>query len=286
MSIQFEDSVLDTLTSAGQNNNPILAWNNFCQGAGATMSSSGGTEAADGSAANAVTGTTYDYWVVDATSTAVTLEATFNTSRAPTFAGIAGHNIADLGGTLRVQRSDNGSTWEDVGTGAVTPTTNEAVGFYFDPGSATKYWRLRVANIASGQQVQVGVFFLGKAVVIPTRVYQGITPPIRPNAVTLSSNISEGGHFLGSTVVNRGIGSTFPLSHVSPEFIRGTDNSEGFASFIDHFNRGNPFWFAWRPEKYGDLFWCIRKGAELSPTNTGPGELMGFDLNLRGFWSE
>lgn len=284
MTIQIEPAVVDALALAGTQNNPIIAWNNFLQSSGATVTTDGGTETADGAAINATTGTTYDYWQANASGSAVNLQVVFNTTRAPDFAGISAHNLADLGASIAIQRW-NGSSWEGVGTGPVTPATNEAIGFYFDASGSTQ-WRFRVTNIVSTQVVRIGVAFLGDAMTMPQRIYQGYTPTLRPNQVALQTNISEGGNLLGSTVVRKGIRLGAKFSLIRRGFVRNDDSTTGFLNFIDHFNAGKPFYWAWRPSRYGDLYWAWRDGAVVDPTNSGPTTYQSLSLDMRAYYDE
>ena len=49
-----------------------------------------------------------------------------------------------------------------------------------------------------------------------------------------------------------------------------------------------PQFWAWRPGKYGDLFYAQRQagGGALAPVNSGPRDLMSFDLPMRLFHDE
>jgi len=124
------------------------------------------------------------------------------------------------------------------------------------------------------------VFFLGNYMRFEQGLYQGYTPPRRPNMVELQSNVSEGGHLLGSAVIRRGIKTTASLSH----FERGTIRSADFDGFVDHFNEGKGFFWCWRPNLgAGEMWWSWRDGGEISPTNTGPRRYMGFDMSMRHY---
>ena len=284
MTLQIEPAVLDTLSASGTQNNPIIAWNNFLNGGGCTVSTSGGTELEDGPALNATTGTTYDYWSANPSGAAVNLLFEFNATRSPDFAGISAHNLADLGATVAFQRW-TGSAWAGVGTGSVSPATNEAIGFYFDADGSTQ-WRMRITNVADTQAVIVGNVFLGDVMTMPTRVYQGYTPARRANNVMLQTNVSEGGNLLGSTVVRKGIRLSASFRHLTPNFIRGDDNTTGFQNFIDHFNNGKPFYWAWRPNRNGDLYWCWRSGNVIDPTNSGPKRYQSFSMDMAAYYDE
>jgi hypothetical protein len=282
--IQIESALAEDLADAGTLNNPLICWNNFLEASGVTLTTDGGTEQDDGAAINATTGTTYDYWKAVPSGSAVNLQFDFNATRSPDFAAISAHNIADLGGTIAFQRW-TGSTWTGVGTGAVTPTKNEAIGFYFEESGSTR-WRLRITNVSSNQEVQIGVIFVGRALQVPQRIYQGYDPHLRPNMVDLNTNVSEGGNLLGSTVVRKGLMLSAEISHIQPSFSRNENSVDGFLRFVDHYNAGKGFYWAWRPGTYGDLYWAWRNGPTISVQNSGPKNYQSFGLNMRAYYDE
>lgn len=266
------------LATAGTSNNPIVAWNNKAQDVGATMSTGGGTEVE--SASLAVTGTTYDAWVATPSGSDVNLLASWGGTRDISFVGVAAHNLGTLGVSVRVQYStDGGSTWNDSGAGAVTPSDNQAIGFYFDTVTAAD-WRIRVFNYAASDDVEIAVAFFGEPITIGQRIYQDYAPPITPTNVELQSNVSEGGNLMGSAIVRKGSSAQASFEHIDPTFIRSTA-ANGWMEFQKHFNGGGGFFWAWRPTKYGDLYYAWRTGAPIAPRNTSVKDLMSFDMAMR-----
>ena len=268
------------LAAAGEENNPIIAWNNRGQDVAVTLSTTGGTEVE--AAALAVTGTTYDAWVATPTGSTVELQAVWSATRNISFVAIAGHNLATLGVDVRAQYSlDGGSTWLDSGAGPVTPTDNQAIGFYFDTVTADR-WRIRIFNYSASDDVEIAVAYFGNVVTMPQRIYQGYRPPITPTNVALQSNVSEGGNLLGSAVVRKGSSAAASFEHIDPTFIRNATTGQ-WKGFQSHFNNGKGFFFAWRPTKYGDLFWSWRDGDPIAPTNSGPQDYMSLEMQMRMF---
>lgn len=175
--------------------------------------------------------------------------------------------------------TDGGSTWNDSGAGPVTPTDDQAIGFYFDAVDAPD-WRILVFNYSGTDDVEIGVAYMGLVLTLDQNIYQGYRPPITPTNVALQSNVSEGGNLLGSAIVRKGSSAQASFTLVDPEYIRSTANN-GWKNFQDHFNSGKGFFWAWRPTKYGDLFWAWRDGDPIAPTNSGPRDLMSFDMSMR-----
>ncbi len=275
MSILIDPTKAAELATNGTSNNPIVLWESLT----GTLSTTTGTEVE--SAALSATGTTYDAWVATPSGGTAALQMVFASAQSLNAVAIAAHNIGSISGA-RVQAqysTDGGTTWLDAGSGNIFPTDNQAILFYFDEVSTT-HWRIRVRD-AGSNDVEIGVAYWGTVMTIPRRFYQGYTPPITPTNVMLQSNVSQGGNLLGAAVTRKGSSASATVQNVDPTFIRGTD----FKGFMNHFNNGNGSFWAWRPTKYGDLFYCWRDGNTIAPTNSGPRDLMSFEMNMR-FYDE
>lgn len=273
MTIVISTSRAADLAANEEQNNPFVAFDNIA--IGATL---GGTSTlADGARANAVTGSTFDYWLPDVPGSGV---ATFEiqvSSQTVSFVGIEAHNFSDYDATVRVQHSSDGASWADAGVGAVTPSDNRAIAFRMAAAGADyPYWRLRISDLTANDPIYAGVIFFGSELVFPRRFYQGFAPIITPTDVRIVNNISDGGQFVGSSFVANGSSLEASVNHVSPSFVR----SGQFKRFMRHYNKAKPFFFGWRPDKYaGDLHYCWRNGNALRPVNSGPAEFMSFDLS-------
>lgn len=266
------------LASAGQTENPFAAWNN--QAATATLSSGDGV-LTDGALANAVSGTTYDYWLPNVVGTATSFQVTFPTARTISFVGIAAHNLATLGATVAVQRStDGGATWPDAGAGTLTPSDNSPIGFRMvTSGNDAANWRIRITGLTASAPLYVGVAFFGADMVFPSRFYRDFAPNLRPTEVQIQSNVSVGGNLLGNSVVAQGSTLSAQIRHLKPAFVRGD-----MLEFIPHFNAGKGFFFAWRPNTYAqDMAYVWREGATLRPVNSGPLDYMSIEMAMRAY---
>lgn len=262
------------LATNGTSNNPIVLWESLS----GTLSTTAGTEVE--SAALSATGTTYDAWVVTPSGGGnAFLQMVFASAQTLNAVAIAAHNLGTVGGSVKVQYStDSGASWVDTEAGSKFAFDNQAILFYFDEVSAD-YWRIRISTVT--ENVEVAVAYWGTVMTIPRRFYQGYTPPITPTNVMLQSNVSQGGNLLGAAVTRKGSSASATVQNVEPTFIRGND----FKGFMNHFNNGNGSFWAWRPTKYGDLFYCWRDGNTIAPTNSGPRDLMSFEMNMR-FYDE
>lgn len=265
------------LASAGQTENPFAAWDN--QAATATLG--GSATLPDGAAANAVSGTTYDYWIPNTGTTTRTFDVKFATARTISFVGIAAHNIFTLGATVQIRRStDGGVTWNDAGAGTQTPTDNSPIGFRMvTSGNDAADWQIRVQGLTAGTTLYIGVAFFGTDMVFPRRFYKDFAPAIRPTEVQLQSNVSVGGNLLGNSIIAQGSTINAQIRLLPPSFVRGE-----MLNFIPHFNAGKGFFFAWRPNTYAqDLAYAWREGGTLRPVNSGPLDYMSIEMGMRAY---
>lgn len=275
MSMNISNPRKVTMKIRGLEHNPIATFADYTSMAGSTVTSSVATSA-DGAAANAANGGTYDFWIPTA------VPARFIVVRAvafeANFIGIVAHNIGTLGGlTVTAQYSQDGVSWTDLGF-SIVPTDDQNIGLYFENINARQF-RVSIDGAAPASQLYVGVIQVAKAITFPTRIYQGYTPPLQATSVALQSNVTEGNNYVGSSVVRGGMGASASLSLLADDFVRGDD----FQAFQSRFNAAKPFFWAWRPLKYDDLLYAWRSGSPIIPSNTGPKAYMGFDMAMRAY---
>lgn len=273
MTIATSSAKWAELSAAGYLNNPFVAWSNL--GASATL---GGTAVVTGGdRANAVTGSTYDKWRPDVTGTLAVLKFDFGAATSINFAAIAAHNASDYTATVVVEYSADDVTYTGGGAGAISPTDNKVMAWRMATISA-RYWRFRFTNLTAGDDLSVGVAFLGNELVITRRFYQGFMPVLTPTDVQLQSNVSVGGQLLGGSVISRGSTLSARIANVDESFVRSTD----WLAFQTAFGEGQGFFFAWRPEKYAsDVYYCARAGDVIRPENSGPRDLMSLQIDAR-----
>lgn len=258
------------INAAGYQNNPFLAWENLAATAELT-----GNLAAGSSRYNAVSGTTYDYWLTG--FGAPNMTAVFPEPVNISFAALAAHNLASVGASVRVQRSINaGANWTDAGAGLLTPTDNSPLAWRMrTSGNEATHWRFSITG-GTGP-VAVGVLFLGNDLIVPQRIYQRFNPVIEANEVDLQSNVSMGGNLLGSSVTRRGASLSAEFEHLPATWVRGPARP-----FREHFNDGRGFFFGWRPQKYPeDLYYCWRDGGVAQTGQAGIRDLMTMGFGAR-----
>jgi hypothetical protein len=142
---------------------------------------------------------------------------------------------------------------------------------------SARYWRVYFDTATAGQEAIAGVVFVGNPLTVEQRIYQGYKPPITPTEVALQSNVSEGGHLLGSSMVKKASTASASFTHILPTTFRGAS----WKAFQNHFNAGGGFFWAWRPTKYGDFYYAWRSGGALAPENMGIKDYMSATLEMR-----
>jgi len=274
MTILIQATTVAALAAAGTSNNPLILWDNL--GASGTWSTNLGTEI--NSAAYAGTGTTFDQWsaTVHASGDAA-IEVDLGSAMDVSFVAIAAHNAADISATMTTSYSATGlaGSWT-APAAATTPTDNQAIGWYF-PTVNARYWRVYFNTATAAQVATAGVVFVGNPLTVEQRIYQGYKPPITPTEVALQSNVSEGGHLLGSSMVKKASTANASFTHILPTTFRGAT----WKAFQNHFNAGGGFFWAWRPTKYGDFYYAWRSGGALAPENMGIKDYMSATLEMR-----
>jgi hypothetical protein len=265
------------LTAAGQLENPFIAWSNL---AALSTSILGGTSTlTDGAAANAVSGTTYDYWLPSIGGTTAQFSVKLASSQNLSCFAIAAHNLATLGGTVAVQRStDGGGTWSGAGPLTNTPTDNGPIVFRgATSGLSAADWRFAFTGLTAAAPLYMGVAFFGNETVFSRRFYKDFAPAMSPTEVQLQSNVSVGGNLLGNSVVAQGSTLTASFRNLDAAWVRAN-----MVPFLPHYNKGKGFFFGWRPTTYPqDVDYCWREGATLRPVNAGPLAFMSLEMQMR-----
>lgn len=263
------------LAAAGLQYSPFVAWNNL----GAAAGLDGTAVLPDGDRINAVSAGTWNFWRPNVTASEAVLQFDMGAPVILTFAALAAHNLGDLGGKVVVENSVNPLfVWNIVGP-IVEPAGNGPIAWRMAASgvAARQYWRFRITGLTAGDPLAVGVAFLGNELVIPTTIYQGVRPPMWPTREDGETNISVGGHLMGSDTMLRGGTLTMDLDLLPAEFVRGVP----FREFVGAWNRRRAAFVSWRPTKYPeDLIYAWREGNAVEPQNTGPKSYMGLTLGM------
>ena len=212
--------------------------------------------------------TTFEYWTP--TALPATWSVDFGTSKAVDYCGIVG----DLNGaTVAIQSSANNSTWTTRGT--IGPTSDR-INMALFLEQAARYWRLSV----TGGFPNIAVVYLGKALAMQRKIYQGHTPLTLSRTTELSNNMSETGQYLGRSITRKGAQTSCNWSHLKADWYRAN-----FDQFVKAARTG-PFFIGWRPESYPAELGYVWTDGDIAPTNSGPRDFMSVGVNFMGLINE
>jgi len=248
-----------------------IGFHNLFTESTATVTASG--ETADYEKENAYDWKQYDWWKHDITGTSW-LRASFPGAVAADYLCVFGHNLHEVGGSVKPQYStDGGANWVDAAA-FIAPDSGRTLFVGFDSVLGAD-WRCLIVT-TTGPAVIAGIM-IGRAMVFERDVQSGFEPPtLSPNIETKTA-MSEMGVNLGSSNISTGLSGTITLANVTSGWVR-----DEWKPLIDHLNRGYPCAFAWdyisHPEE-SCLIWKTRDIGK--PSNTSR-KYMTVDFQYEG----
>ena len=177
------------------------------------------------------------------------------------YLGIASHSLGSAGATFSLQYSSNGSTW--VTAIAAEPADDRAMMVLLEPVSA-RYWRLNI----TGSIASVGVVYLGQVLETYRPVSPGHSPGNLSRTTEIMPNVSEGGQFLGRSVIRMGYSTKYEWEHLPAQWYR--DNFDPFVESA----RKYPFFIAWNPVRYPNEVLYAWTDDDIQPDNEGTRDWM------------
>lgn len=242
----------------------VVAYDNVFARGTLTASSS----PAGGEAENAVDGFTWDFWAPAGVGPH-TLVVDLGAAEAVDYLAFHAQNLADTSGSITLAGSSDGSSWTDV-SGPHSPTDNTPALVLFS-AVTYRYYRLTM----TGEGSVLGVLQAGQRLTLPEGIFVGQAPPqLNPDDEILNS-ASEGGQFLGRSLIRTGAQDKIKQDRVSQSFARGA-----WAAFAEH-ARLRPFFYAWRTTDYPleVMYAWSRGGAKVQQGTNG---FMSVELPIEG----
>lgn len=244
-------------------NNPRIGWQSLAYGLTPTAS----TSAAGFPAVAATYPTTFEFW--KPTAAPATWAVDLGSAKPVDYVGV----VADLAGaTVAIQWSADGTTWTTVDTR--TPT--DRINVFLFSEVAARYWRLSF----TGALPSVAVVYFGKALTMPRMIYQGHTPLTLSRQTELSNNVSDGGQYLGRSIIRKGASTGFGFKNLKADWYRAN-----FDQFVKA-ARTMPFFVAWRPVQFPTEMGFVWVDGDISPSNSGPRDYMSVDISVQGLINE
>lgn len=195
-----------------------LGINNLYRAAGATVTASAEDTANDGHKENAYKeGFTHDFWK-PGSSGSHWLAVSLGSSATADYVAVAAHDLNQHAGSIKAQYStDGGMSWNDAHS-AVTPGTSQPVMILFTAVDAAD-WRLFISSTGA---VSIGAVHIGGVLKMPGTLAAPWSPPYLRRDVRYVNDRTEGGAFVGRSIISKG--AEFPLQFqgVELDWIRNT----------------------------------------------------------------
>lgn len=256
---------------------PRIGYENRCRNSNCTITSS--TQETDADDDSVINGLTWDYW--QPTTVPGTITFTFTEAITATYCGIAGHTLTETGNQVELHYWDAAASpaaW--VSLGSVSPgseTGNKTIMFLFDSTSSA-IWRLTVSGGTGDTMPVLGVVNIGEALVLQRNIYGGHTPITLSKNTVIRPQKSEGGQFLGRSIIREGASTTISLTNLTAPWVRSD-----FYPFMES-ARTYPFFFAWRPTAaYADEVGYVWTDTDIRVSNNGQANLMDTSFSVEGF---
>lgn len=185
--------------------------------------------------------------------------------------GIAAHNLATLGCSIKIEYSTGGAyTTIDEFTvgGDDTPILS-----IFDTVEASQF-RITI----TGTTPTIGVVYIGEALEMQRGIYGGHSPITLSRKTAVRPNVSETGQWLGARQERKGFAGSYAWQHLKAAWYR-----ENFDPFAANNPRVNPFFIAWKPDIYpNEVGYCIAQN-DIEPSNMGKKDFMSVSMDVEGF---
>jgi len=212
---------------------------------------------------------TFERWKPDALP--ATWQVDFGSDTTVNYCGIAAHSLGENGNQVEVEHSSDGNTWTTIDT--FSPSDDSPIMVLFTDTS-DQYWRIR---LSSGTIPVVGVIFFGQTLDMERAIYGGHSPLPLSRTTTVRPQRSEGGQWLGRSVVRKGFSTNCEWDNLTASWYRA--NFDPFAKYATQ--EEGAFFIAWRPDDYDEVGYCWT-GGDIQPTNTGTRDLMSVSMDVTG----
>jgi len=151
--------------------------------------------------------------------------------------GIAGHDLPDNSGTIKPQySSDNFSADTNDFDTVQTPATGDPF-FRKVTSRSARYWRFEI--VSTGAASLIGHLQLGIALALQRGIPVGLSLPRQARSNKTLNNVTDGGSFIGRSLVSEGIEFDIMQKQVTPAWI--ASNWDDLADAI----QTKPFIFSW-----------------------------------------
>lgn len=211
---------------------------------------------------------TYEYWRPNTMPATWTLDA--GSSKTANYFGIASHSLGSSGCSIVIASSPDNSTWTTIDS--LTPTDDSPIMFLFANRTA-RYWRI---SISGGSAPSIGVVYVGSVLEMMRPCFAGLSPINLSRITTIRPNKSEGGQWLGRSIIRNGSAMSVQYNNLGGQWYRTY-----FDPFVES-ARSAPFFYAWRPLDYPDAVGYVWTEKDIAPKNSTNRDLMTVTFAMTG----
>lgn len=191
---------------------------------------------------------------------------------------VGGHNIGTAAGRFTFRHDSNADdTYTDIDT--FTPTDDSPIMFLF-VGITSARWQIQIDRAVLPE---LSIIRVGQALQMPLPIHQGHRP-FETNRITqMRGNLSEGGEWLGRSIIRRYLDGSFRFPNLTPTFVRNNlDGQNGLIQAMEV----EPFFVAWRPDTYDEAYYAWTAGAVNGPIHDQSPNLMSFAFKCQAYGYE
>jgi len=202
---------------------------------------------------------TYESWKPSVDP--ATLDIVFDSSKLINYVGLSSQDIT---GTINIK---NGTT--TIATYAATGV-KETILFLLEDRNITN---LKIEIIGSGT---LGVVYAGSVLEMVRPFFADYAPPTLSRSNKVLSNMSEGGEFLGNSIIRKGLKDSIQWENLPAQWYR-----DNFDPFVEDCQT-QPFFIAWNPLRYPDDVIYAQSTKMISPKLNGIMNLMDVSMTMKG----
>ena len=201
----------------------------------------------------------------------INIDLTLSSPAPADYLAIYAHDLHTAPATLKLQYW-NGSTWIDAAP-ALAPTTGAPLVVTFTEQTSDK-WRLVLTALS--EIPSIGVCAFGKAMRPVHGNYLGYSEPLMARAPELINSVSEGGAFLGRSVIHQGFRTNLVMQYETDAWVRAY-----WLGFVRHAEQ-KPFFYVWNLRDYPEeAAFCWADG-EIAPPSHSQFGYMSASFSVRG----
>lgn len=203
-----------------------------------------------------------------------TLTATLTIAENANSMGIYKHNLGTLGLTAKLQYSSDGSTWNDLTGTEISPADDTAIFMVAAAPVSAQFWRIHIAGLASAETLIIGQAYVGDSMQVFSPPESGFTPPNMGLANKYITSRSDGGDFLGRSLIRKGYESAFNIQNVAASWVRSD-----WMPFLLEAEK-HPFYYSWDSLSHPTEVAFCYVGKKIAPPKYQSSLLFGISLKF------